>query len=153
MKSKRKATQEDQFKDQAALDEAEELRMKENKEFHGTETDLLEAMDATKNAIIVLSKHNLELAQIKSVVRMLQAARVPQLSLKSGSFNNIKAQELKDFLTGAMSATETSFLQRSPGLGGRSYQPQSGQIFGSLKQMKEDADTDLGGAEGRTEGC
>ena len=32
-------------------------------------------------------------------------------------------------------------------------QPQSGQIFGSLKQMKEDVDTDLGGAEGRTEGC
>ncbi len=93
LKSKRKATQEDQFKDQAALDEAEELRMKENKEFHGTETDLLEAIDATKNAIIVLSKHNLELAQIKSVVRMLPPARVPQLILKSGSFNNINAQK------------------------------------------------------------
>merc|ERR1719409_437303 len=33
LKSKRKATQEEQYKDQAALDEAEELRMKENKEF------------------------------------------------------------------------------------------------------------------------
>ncbi len=94
MKSKRKATQEEQYKDQAALDEAEELRMKENKEFHGTETDLLEAIDATKNVIIVLSKHNLELAQIKSVVRMLPPARVPQLILKSGSFNNINAQHL-----------------------------------------------------------
>jgi hypothetical protein len=57
--------------------------------------------DATKNAIIVLSKHHPELAQIKSVVRMLQAAKIPQLMLKSGSFNNLKAQELKDFLTGA----------------------------------------------------
>jgi len=143
LKSKRKATQEEQYKDQAALDEAEELRMKENKEFHGAETDLLEAIDATKNAIIVLSKHHPELAQIKAVVRMLQAAKVPQLMLKSGSFNNLKAQELKDFLTGASSATETSFLQRSPGLAGQSYQPQSGQIFGILKQMKEDFDTDL----------
>lgn len=141
VKSKRKATQEEQYKDQAALDEAEELRMKENKEFHGTETDLLEAIDATKNAIIVLSKHNPELAQIRSVVRALQAARVPQLILKSSSFNNLKAQELKDFLT---SAAEPSFLQRAPGLAGQSYQPQSGQIFGILKQMKEDFDKDLG---------
>jgi len=144
LKSKRKSVQEEQYKDQAALDEAEELRMKENKEFHGAETDLLEAIDATKNAIIVLSKHHPELAQIKAVVRMLQAAKIPQLMLKSGSFNNLKAQELKDFLTGASSATETSFLQRSPGLAGQSYQPQSGQIFGILKQMKEDFDTDLG---------
>lgn len=144
LKSKRKSIQEEQYKDQAALDEAEELRMKENKEFHGAETDLLEAIDATKNALIVLSKHHPELAQIKAVVRMLQAAKIPQLMLKSGSFNNLKAQELKDFLTGASSATETSFLQRSPGLAGQSYQPQSGQIFGILKQMKEDFDTDLG---------
>jgi len=143
IKSKRKSIQEEQYKDQAALDEAEELRMKENKEFHGAETDLLEAIDATKNAIIVLSKHHPELAQIKSIVRMLQAAKIPQLMLKSGSFSNLKAQELKDFLTGAASATETSFLQRSPGLAGQSYQPQSGQIFGILKQMKEDFDTDL----------
>jgi len=143
LKSKRKSIQEEQYKDQAALGEAEELRMKENKEFHGAETDLLEAIDATKNAIIVLSKHHPELAQIKAVVRMLQAAKIPQLVLKSGSFNNLKAQELKDFLTGASSATETSFLQRSPGLSGQSYQPQSGQIFGILKQMKEDFDTDL----------
>jgi len=144
LKSKRKATQEDQYRDQASLDEAEELRMKENKEFHGTETDLLGAIDATKAAIVVLSKHNPTLAQIRSVAGLLQAARVNQLVLKSGSFSNLKAQELKEFLTGAASATESSFLQRAPGLAGQSYQPQSGQIFGILKQMKEDFDKDLG---------
>jgi len=139
-KSKRKSVQEEMYKDQAALDEAEELRMKENKEFHGTETDLLQAIDATKNAIIVLSKHHPDFAQIKSVQRLLMAARVPQLILKAGSFDNLKAQQLKDFLSGS----ETAFLQRSPGLGGQSYQPASGQIFGILKQMKEDFDKDLG---------
>lgn len=142
LKSKRKSTQEEQYANQAALDEAEELRMKENKEFHGTETDLLEAIDATKNAIIVLSKHHPELAQIRAVARMLQAARVPQLIMKAGTFNSIKARELKDFLSGASSG-EASFLQRSPGLAGQSYQPESGQIFGILKQMKEDFDADL----------
>merc|ERR1719272_2555463 len=55
----------------------------------------------------------------------------------------MKAQELKEFLTGAAAATESSFLQRAPGLAGQSYQPQSGQIFGILKQMKEDFETDL----------
>jgi len=139
-KSKRKSVQEDMYKDQAALDEAEELRMKENKEFHGTETDLLQAIDATKNAIIVLSKHHPSMAQLKSVQGLLMAARVPQLILKAGSFDNLKSQQLKDFLSG----TETAFLQRSPGLAGQSYQPASGQIFGILKQMKEDFDKDLG---------
>jgi len=70
----------------------------------------------------------------------MMAARVPQLILKAGSFDNLKAQQLKDFLSG----TETAFLQRSPGLAGQSYQPASGQIFGILKQMKEDFDKDLG---------
>jgi len=141
LKSKRKSTQEEQYADQAALDEAEELRMKENKEFQETETDLLQAIDATKNAIIVLSKHNPEFAQVKSVVRALQVARVPQLILKSGAFDNMKAQALKDFLLSADKASETSFLA-VPGF--QSYAPQSGQIFGILKQMKEDFDKDLG---------
>merc|ERR1719265_846824 len=101
LKSKRKATQEEQFADQKALDESEEMRMKENKEFHETETDLLQAIDATKNAIVVLSKHNPELAQVKSVARALQIARVPELVIKSGTFDNFKAQALKDFLMNA----------------------------------------------------
>jgi len=141
LKAKRKATQEEQYADQKALDEAEELRMKENKEFQETETDLLQAIDATKNAIIVLSKHNPDFAQVKSVVRMLQAAKVPQLILKAGAFDNMKAEALKNFLTSADKASETSFLA-IPGF--QSYAPQSGQIFGILKQMKEDFDVDLG---------
>jgi len=39
LKSKRKATQEEQYADQKTLDEAEEMRMKENKAFHETEGD------------------------------------------------------------------------------------------------------------------
>jgi chromosome segregation ATPase len=142
LKSKRKATQEEQYADQDALGEANEIRMKENKEFQETETDLLQAIDATKNAIIVLSKHNPELAQVKSIARMLQAARVTQLFVKdSGALNQFKAQALKEFLTSADKASETSFLA-IPGM--QSYAPQSGQVFGILKQMKEDFEKDLG---------
>merc|ERR1740130_51988 len=50
-----------------------------------------------------------------------------------------QASVLKDFISGANQAT--GFLQ-IPGM--QSYAPQSGQIFGILKQMKEDFDVDLG---------
>ena len=39
-----------------------------------------------------------------------KVARVSQLILISGSFNDIKAQERTDLLTGAMPAIETPFL-------------------------------------------
>jgi hypothetical protein len=115
--------------------------MKENKEFHEAETDMLQAVDACKNAIIVLSKHNPELAQVKSIARLLQSARVPQLILKNGgALDQFRAKALKEFLTGADKASESSFLG-IPGM--QSYAPQSGQVFGILKQMKEDFEKDL----------
>jgi hypothetical protein len=142
LKSKRKATQEEQYSDQDALGEATEIRMKENQEFHGAETDMLQAIDACKNAIVVLSKHNPELAQVKAMARMLQTARVPQMILKSGgALDQFRAKALKDFLSGADKAQESSFLG-IPGM--QSYAPQSGQVFGILKQMKEDFEKDLG---------
>merc|ERR1719371_916 len=61
--------------------------------------------------------------------------------VKSGSFDNFKAQALKDFLSSADKANEPSFLA-VPGM--QSYAPQSGQVFGILKQMKEDFEKDLG---------
>jgi chromosome segregation ATPase len=138
LKSKRKSTQEDQYADQKALDESEEMRMKENKEFHEAEGDLLQAIDATENAITMLSKHNPGFAQVKSIARALETARVSELLLKKNSLSGDRVQALKDFMTG--SETATGFLQ-IPGM--QSYAPQSGQIFGILKQMKEDFDVDL----------
>ena len=139
LKSKRKSVQEEQYADQKALDESEEMRMKENKEFHETEGDLLQAIDATENAITMLSKHNPGFAQVKSVAHALEIARVSELLLKKKSLSGDRIQALKSFMSGADSAT--GFLQ-IPGM--QSYAPQSGQIFGILKQMKEDFDVDLG---------
>jgi hypothetical protein len=139
LKAKRKSTQEEQYADQKALDESEEMRMKENKAFHETEGDLLQAIDATENAITMLSKNNPGFAQIKAVVQTLQAARVTELMVSSRGLGAGKTAVLKDFISGANQAS--GFLQ-IPGM--QSYAPQSGQIFGILKQMKEDFDVDLG---------
>merc|ERR1719247_3119264 len=58
LKQKRKETLDEVNADHKALMDATAMRMKENKEFQASETDYLEAIDAAKNAIIVLGKHN-----------------------------------------------------------------------------------------------
>jgi len=145
LKSKRKSVQEEQYADQAALDESEEMRMKDNKAFHETEGDLLQAIDATENAITMLSKHNPGFTQVKAMAQALETAKVSELLLKKSSLSADRAQVLKQFIQGADQAT--GFLQ-IPGM--QSYAPQSGQIFGILKQMKEDFEVDLG-AEQKSE--
>merc|ERR1719503_415611 len=98
LKAKLKATKDEINADWAALNEASALRMKENKEFHEEETDLLQAIQACKQAIVVLSKHNPDLAQVRSAAQLLQAARVSQLVLSAGALGNEKTRVLKEFL-------------------------------------------------------
>merc|ERR1719326_98565 len=135
LKEKRKATLAEVNSDHAALTEANEIRMKENKAFQAEETDLLEAVAASKQAIVVLGKHN-SAAQVSAVVRRLQNARVPQLA--SNGLDRSSLDALKGFLQDA--GRSMSFLQ-IPGM--KSYAPQSGQIFGILKQMQADFESTL----------
>merc|ERR1719336_2685373 len=139
---KRKATQDEQWADEKALGEATELRMKENKAFHAEEADLLEAIDACKQAVVALSKHFPELAQMKSIARRLRKARVAQLLQASNQLGKDQLKALSGFLQEAEGAT--SFLA-IPGF--KSYTPQSGQIFGILKQMKVDFEDSLSDAQ------
>jgi len=133
LKEKRKGTRAELYADEKALDEAEEMRMKDNKEFHAEETDLLEAVDACKQAIVVLSEQHPELTQVRSAVQKLHAARVAQLAVASGGLRRDQLEVLKSFLQRVDGAS--SFLA-IPGF--QSYAPQSGQIFGILKQMQKD---------------
>jgi len=139
---KRKETLDEKNSDIKALQEAKELRMKENKAFHSEEVDLMEAIKACEQSIVVLSKHHPELLQIKNAALALQKARVPELVLTSTSLGHAGAVVLKSFLSGTQGAS--SFLA-IPGF--RSYAPQSGQIFGILKQMKADFEDDLSAAQ------
>merc|ERR1719484_413067 len=71
LKEKRAETLAEVNADHKALSDATGLRMKENKAFQASETDYLEAIDAAKNAIVVLGKHNsaASLTQLKSAAR------------------------------------------------------------------------------------
>merc|ERR1719327_2434466 len=79
LKEKRKETLDEVNADHKALTEASAMRMKENKEFQASETDYLEAIDAAKNAIIVLGKHNPSLTQLRAVAHQLLDARLSQM--------------------------------------------------------------------------
>jgi hypothetical protein len=135
---KRKETLDEVNHDHKALMDATALRMKENKEFQASETDYLEAIDAAKNAIIVLSKHNPSLTQIRAAAHHLLDARVAHMVDNTRSITKARVDVLRSFLHNAESAS--SFLS-IPGF--QSYAPQSGQIFGILQQMKEDFEVNL----------
>merc|ERR1719265_2982638 len=134
LKAKRKETLDEVNADHKALSDATAMRMKENKEFQASETDYLEAIDAAKNAIIVLGKHNAaDFAQVQSAARRLLDVRVSHMVDRSMNIGKANTEILRSFLKKAEHAS--SFLA-IPGM--QSYAPQSGQIFGILEQMKED---------------
>jgi len=127
--------------DKAALDTATAIRMKENKAFHGEETDMLEAIQSCGNALVVLGKHH-SLAQLQDVGKNLQALTAMQLA--KDNLGRDKMAVLKAFLQEAEDSS-TGSLRRIPGM--QSYTPASGQIVGILKQMKEDFEADLSSSQ------
>merc|ERR1719163_112681 len=129
-----------------ALKESNSMRMKDNKEFHGQEVDLLQAIKACKDAITVLSKHHPELAQLREAAQLLQRGKVTQLVMSSGALTGERAKVLRAFLKRVPVADS---LLSIPGF--QSYAPQSGQIFGILKQMQETFEKDLAALQGNEE--
>merc|ERR1719321_2224307 len=98
--------------DQRALDEATEMRIKEAKLFHGEETDLLQAIQSCKQAIIVLSKHHPSMAQMRAVAKSLSdLQRLPQLVSGTG---REKLTVLKGFLEEGVDQGDAT-LRRGPG--------------------------------------
>merc|ERR550537_1177424 len=55
-----------------AVQQSASMRMKENKEFHAEETDLIEAIKACEQALVVLGKHHPSMTQLSSVGRSLE---------------------------------------------------------------------------------
>merc|ERR1740123_2527504 len=115
--------------DVAALEAARALRMKEIKDFHGEEADLMEAVKALDQAIVVLKEYNPNAAglqQVRAVARRLQQAQVLTLSRRgAGGPTSAQMEALKAFLS--QTRNGLSFLA-IPGY--QSYGSTSGQIFG-----------------------
>merc|ERR1719168_258982 len=130
---------------QAALDKATAIRQKELAEFNEEEKDALEAISALKAAVTVLSKHNSMLqipkSHMEGVAATVQNEMQKHASLLSGVLTHKERRAVSSFIQSPEDYfdAEPTFKQ--------SYAPQSGEIFGILKQMKETFESNLSASQ------
>merc|ERR1712078_751209 len=130
---------------QAALDKATAIRQKQLAEFNEEEKDLLESISALKSAVTVLSKHNsliqMPRSHIVGVAATVQNEMQKHASLLSGVLTHSEKRAVSSFVQSPEDYfdAEPTFKQ--------SYAPQSGEIFGILKQMKETFETNLASSQ------
>merc|ERR1712072_1545230 len=126
---------------QAALDKATAIRQKQLAEFNEEEKDLLGSISALKSAVTVLSKHNsllqLPRSHIVGVAATVQNEMQKHASLLAGVLTHKERRTVSSFIQAPEDYfdAEPTFKQ--------SYAPQSGEIFGILKQMKETFEANL----------
>jgi len=117
----------------AALDKATAVRKEEAAEFNQNEKDIVQSIGAMKNAILVLSKHH-EFLQTDSALRSFLQTGEATEAVKA-VMHHVKPenkQVVEAFVQGKQAPTNSG-----------SYAPASGQIFGILKQMKEEFESNL----------
>jgi len=121
---------------QGALDAATAIRTKQLAEFNGEEKDLLESISALKSAVTVLSKHNSMLQVPRTHMLGVAATLQHELSKHAGMLEGILTPSDRRRIGAFVQSTEE-----------QSYAPQSGEIFGILKQMKETFETNLSSSQ------
>merc|ERR1719350_1775170 len=128
---------------QDSLAKATALREKQLAEFNAEEKDLLESISALKAAITVLSKHHGGSLLQMPRSHVLGVAATLQFQLSK------HAPLLEGVLTPKERRAAAAFIQ-SPGdyfdaapTFKQSYAPQSGEIFGILRQMRETFESNL----------
>merc|ERR1719491_1131850 len=130
---------------QDALAKATALREKQLAEFNAEEKDLLESISALKAAVTVLGKHNSFLqvprSHMTGVATTLDHEMRQHSSLLQGVLTPTQRRAVVSFLQSPQDYfdAEPTFKQ--------SYAPQSGEIFGILRQMKETFEANLGSSQ------
>lgn len=120
-----------------ALEAATAMRAKEEAEFTEEEKEMLEAIKALTTAVEVLSKHHTNPSFLDQ--RMLSNIA---LSVKN------QMRQHADLLQGTLSPSQESLIESmAQGNVFGNYEPQSGQIFGILSQMKETFENNLSQAQ------
>merc|ERR1719191_2585507 len=132
-------------KNQAALDKATAIRQKELAEFNAEEKDVLQSISALKSAVTVLSKHNSFIQMPRShkmtIAMTLQRAMQQHASLLKGVLTRSEQRAAFAFIQ-----SPEDYVDAEPTFK-QSYAPQSGEIFGILKQMKETFETNLSNSQ------
>merc|ERR1719333_426243 len=130
---------------QAALDKATAIRQKQLAEFNEEEKDLLESISALKSAVTVLSKHNSLLQMPRSHMAGVAASVQNAMQKHASLFAGVLTHKQKRAVSSFVQAPE-DYFDAEPTFK-QSYAPQSGEIFGILKQMKETFETNLSSSQ------
>jgi chromosome segregation ATPase len=130
---------------QAALDKATAIREKQLAEFNEEEKDALEAISALKAAITVLSKHNSFLQIPKSHLAGVAASVQNQMQKHASLLAGVLTHKQRRAIASFVQAPE-DYFDEAPTFK-QSYAPQSGEIFGILKQMKETFENNLSASQ------
>jgi len=129
-------------KNEQALDQATALRKKQLAEFNEEEKDMLQSITSMKGAVVALSKHHeASLVQTDRENSILEIAVMLQNQMRH------HAAMLAEVISPMQRKTVASFVQAPEDYFGVEAsmveQPQSGEIFGILNQMKESFETNL----------
>jgi len=147
-----KTLQKEVAANEEALATATAIREKQIAEFNAEEKDLLESIAALKAAIAVLAKHHPSAAADAS---LLQMPRSHVLGVAATLQHELQkhASLLQGVLTRSERKVVDSFIQAPADYWDakptfkQAYAPQSGEIFGILKQMKETFESNLAAAQ------
>merc|ERR1719181_2451753 len=132
---------------QEALDQATAIRKKQLADFNAEEKDLLESISALKAAITVLSKHHggaliqLPRSHMLGVATTLQHEMQTHAKILEGVLTHSERKAANAFIQ-----APEDYFDASPTFK-QSYAPQSGEIFGILRQMKETFEANLSDAQ------
>merc|ERR1712203_126399 len=132
---------------QEALDQATAVREKQLAEFNAEEKDLLESISALKAAITVLSKHHggallqMPRSHMLGVATTLQHEMQKHARILQGVLTHSERKAVSAFIQ-----APEDYFDASPTFK-QSYAPQSGEIFGILRQMKETFESNLSDAQ------
>merc|ERR1719310_1545709 len=123
-----------------ALEEAKALREKENDEFNANEKDLIQSIGSLKNAVRQLGKSQGEQPAEELLLQVQHVLKRHRTAVMQAVAPHMR-MTVKQLLSTPRNAI--SLLQQPAPGGSSSYEPQSGAIFGILKQMKEEFETNM----------
>jgi len=137
-------------KNQESLDIATALRKKQREEFVGEEKEMVQSIQALNGAIVVLSKHHGDaaLVNVQSVMEAAAAAHAQLMrhgALLQGTVSPSERRMLQSFVQQREEPSK-GFIGKKPTFK-QEYKPQSGQIFGILKEMKATFENDLSASQ------
>jgi hypothetical protein len=118
------------------LAKATSVREKEAAEFNEDDRDMLQSIQALKNAVFVLSKHH---------DSFLQMPAHSFVEVRAAAENVLRASRVTTLAPSQRKALRA--LVQQPNANAGSYNSQSGTIFGILKQMKEEFESNLSDAQ------